>query len=459
MDTPKEEKKTPQDIIRGIIELCADCDTCSTMLEEECVFFPELYRLWNKAKETGTPISDAELRNLVELCTFCGLCPCPRIPTDLMEAKSGYISKEGLPASTQLLIDVPRMAKICGTFPGLYNALRTNKVVAGVLRKLTDMHPERELPALPEQSFFQWAEKEGLSTRKEGVKNVAYFAGCTAGYLFPQVGRAVVEVLQHNGLSVYVPRQECCGMPFLLEGDLSTLLDRSRKTVEHLLPCAKKGDDLIGSCSTCSFFMKRLMKDRAYYSDEYQKSIDAPDNAMKIPDMQEGQRVFRTVNKALYKRVLKDDGYFSQLPPMDRIAISESFSDAGEYLAQLHAQGKLNTAFGKVPERLVYFAPCHQREQKIGTPYMDLLRLIPGVRIEATSGVDCCGMGGNFGYKRTFHDNSLAIGRPLQEKIRRLEPEAIVTDCMSCKLQFNHSLPYPVYHPLEILAKAYKSAR
>ncbi|UFS70619.1 FeS-binding protein [Geomonas sp. RF6] len=456
-DRNSKQKKSPQEILRGIIDLCADCDTCSTLLEEECVFFPELYRLWNNEKETGRPISDEELRHLVDLCTFCGLCPCPRIPADVMEAKSGYVAKEGLPTSTKLLIDVPRMAKVCGTIPWLYNALRKNKTVAPLLRKITDMHPDRELPALPDQSFFQWAEKKGLSSRKEGHKSVTYFAGCTAGYLFPQVGRAAVEVLEHNGVSVYVPKQECCGMPYLLEGDLPTLLDRVKANVDHLLPCVNKGDELVGSCSTCNFFMKKVMKERACYSDEYQKSVGASEQMMMIPDVKEGKKIFRNVHKAQYQRVLKDDGYFSSIPPLDRVAISEAFNDLGEYLARLHAEGKLSTKFGKVSERLVYFAPCHQREQKIGTPYLDLLRLIPGIEIDATAGVDCCGMGGNFGYKRTFHEDSMSIGRPLQQKIKKLNPQAIVTDCMSCKLQFNHTLPYPVYHPLEILAMAYKN--
>jgi glycerol-3-phosphate dehydrogenase subunit C len=41
-------------------------------------------------------------------------------------------------------------------------------------------------------------------------------------------------------------------------------------------------------------------------------------------------------------------------------------------------------------------------------------------------------------------------------KIQEKSPQAIITDCMSCRLQFNHALPYPVFHPLEILARAYQ---
>ena len=43
------------------------------------------------------------------------------------------------------------------------------------------------------------------------------------------------------------------------------------------------------------------------------------------------------------------------------------------------------------------------------------------------------------------------IGRFLMDKIKELNPDYIVTDCLSCLLQFNQVLPYTVLHPIEIL--------
>ncbi|MDZ4184867.1 MAG: hypothetical protein U1D97_07800 [Desulfuromonadales bacterium] len=83
----------------------------------------------------GRPIDEAELRSLVDLCTLCGLCPCPHIPADLMAAKSRYIDREGLPQTIRLLTDVPRLARLCGTFPQLMNALQSNKMVSSLLKK------------------------------------------------------------------------------------------------------------------------------------------------------------------------------------------------------------------------------------------------------------------------------------------------------------------------------------
>ena len=118
--------------------------------------------------------------------------------------------------------------------------------------------------------------------------------------------------------------------------------------------------------------------------------------------------------------------------------------------------GQLNTRFGGLPGRMVYYAPCHQREQGIGSPYLELLNRIPGLRIQAVgSAMDCCGMGGSLGFKADFHDSSMRLGTRLMKKIVAARPEAVITDCLSCRLQFEHLLDLPVWHPLELLWRAY----
>lgn len=451
-----KDQTTPQEIIRSVVRLCDDCDTCRPIMDKDCVFFPELYRLCDQEKQSGIPIAESELRRLVELCTLCGLCPCPDIPADVMKAKSRYIAQEGLPLTTRLQSNVPLTARLCSTFPRLVSALQSSKTVGPLLRKIMRIHPDRQFPVFPKQNFFQWAAKKGLTARKEGRRNVAYFAGCTAGYLFPQIGQAVVEVLERNNVTVYVPPQQCCGIPHFVEGDRKTTLQQVRSNIAHLLAAAQAGDDLICSCPTCGFFMKVLLNQKACYSEAYQKSVNAGEDELKVPETGCGMTKHRVLKKSMYKDLLKDDGYFAAVDPMARISLAAQLSDVGKYLAGLHVGGRFNAGFNAVPGRMVYFAPCHQREQKIGSPYPDLLALIPGLTVEPVGGtLDCCGMGGNFGFKAGFHEQSLAIGRSLMEKIKKKAPQAIITDCMSCRLQFSHALPYPVFHPIEILARAY----
>jgi len=440
--------------MRGIVELCADCDTCRFMMDVDCVFFPELYRLWDLEKERGEELTEEDLRRLARLCTFCGLCPCPRIPMDVMEAKSRFVEKEGLSLATRILADVPRLYRWCRISPRLVSTMQSSRALSPLLRKAAGLHADRELPPFAEEDFFRWAESQQLTHRSPGTRNVAYFAGCTAGFLFPQIGRATVRILQRNGISVYTPPQQCCGMPQLVEGDRNGAMLRASANVRQFLASVQAGDDLVCSCPTCGFFMKVLLKERAYYSAAYQHSVGAADDELKLPA--DGVRRHMILKKSVYKDILKDDGYFSSLDPMERINIAERFNDAGEYLSRLRADARLDMSFARIDGRVAYFAPCHQREQKMGRPYFELLGLIPGLNIEMVSDTECCGMGGNFGFKGDFHAHSLTIGRPLFEKISKVKPQAIITDCMSCRLQFQHVLPYAVFHPLEILAQAYQ---
>jgi glycerol-3-phosphate dehydrogenase subunit C len=63
------------------------------------------------------------------------------------------------------------------------------------------------------------------------------------------------------------------------------------------------------------------------------------------------------------------------------------------------------------------------------------------------------------GFKRDFHLSSIELSRRLIQRIQELEPEILVTDCLSCRLQFRQLLPQTVVHPLEILSRAYQAGR
>jgi len=105
---------------------------------------------------------------------------------------------------------------------------------------------------------------------------------------------------------------------------------------------------------------------------------------------------------------------------------------------------------------MAYYPPCHLREQEIGQPYVELLKGIPGTTLEVISGAFyCCGLAGVMGFKRDFHNTSAQLGRPLMEKIQTVNPERIVTDCLSCRVQFNQFLPCYVLHLIELLKESY----
>ena len=398
----KHEKQTtpPEAIVRSVIRACSDCDTCRHLMNEDCLFFPALYRLVDREVDTGRPSSDHELRALLELCTLCGLCPCPNIRTDVINAKTAYVRKKGMPIGNRLLADVQQFGRLCSVAPGLINAVLSNDPVKGIVKRIAGMHQGRKLPRIPEENFFSWAKARGLCSNPGNGHGVAYFAGCTAGYLFPEVGRAVVAVLEHCGVNVFVPPQQCCGMPTLVEGDDRTTLKRAESNLNALLAAKDMGYEPVSSCPTCGFLMKVLLKEGAYHSESFQQLVGAGDDEIKIPDGgSDGQ--FTHLKKSMYGKLLKDDGLFKALEPLNRITLSNGFLDIGEYLVRLLDGRQLNTRFHTIPERIVYFAPCHQREQNIGSPYIRLLSLVPGLTIEKVGGsMDCCGMGAVWVIKR-----------------------------------------------------------
>ena len=105
---------------------------------------------------------------------------------------------------------------------------------------------------------------------------------------------------------------------------------------------------------------------------------------------------------------------------------------------------------------MAYYPPCHLREQMIGEPYADLLSLVPEISLERIEGAFyCCGISGIMGFKRDFHEVSVEMGSRLMEKIRAIDPERLLSDCLSCRLQFNQLIPYKVFHPIEILNESY----
>jgi glycerol-3-phosphate dehydrogenase subunit C len=456
------EKIYPEKTARQVLDACADCDVCRFLMDTSCLFFPELYRLYDRELEDRKPITSEELRRLVDLCNFCGQCACPNIRAGIIEAKTQFIERDGLKFGVRTIEDVERVAKLCGAFPALTNALFRAKPTGNLLKTAMGIHPSRRMPRFPQGSFPDWARKNKLTVKedKKSTRKLAYFAGCTGKVLFPEVPKAVAEIFQYNGFEVYFPEQKCCGMPPLLEGDRELTLEFVRFNVERLAEVVEEGYDVICSCPTCGYLFKTVLGEGAYFSKEYQEAAGGDEKEIKVPERkglgEQEDKKFKSLSKTVFQSILKDDGYFSSISPLKRIKVAEHTYDLGEYLAYLHWKGELATDFRPIPGRLVYYPPCHLREQEIGTPYVDLLNLIPGVNLEMVQGsFNCCGLGGIMGFKREFHETSLQLGRDLMKKITEMYPERLVTDCLSCRMQFNQILPVTVVHPIEIIKKAY----
>ena len=247
--------------------------------------------------------------------------------------------------------------------PQLANRLLRRQATGALIKKAAGIHPDRLIPAFPAESFPQWAQKKGLTNRPKKSQNrkIAYFAGCTAKYLFPEVHRTVVDVFQYNGFDVFYPEQKCCGMPSMLEGDRGLTLEFVQHNMETLSDAVALGYDIVCYCPTCGYMLRNVLKENAYYSSEYQASVGADATHLKIPAAEQtnnpGRKKFDLLKKNMFREILKDEGYFSSIDPMKRILVAENTFDLGEYLLDLHRTGEFKTEFGEVSGRMIYYPP------------------------------------------------------------------------------------------------------
>ena len=213
----------------------------------------------------------------------------------------------------------------------------------------------------------------------------------------------MVAVLERNGIEVMIPKQECCGIPAVVNSNMNLARKYGAENVRRLneLPA---GVDIIASSTSCGLMLKH----------DYAHLLEIED-AEKV-----GTRVY----------------------------------DICEYLWMLHEAGELDVDFQPVPMRLLYHAPCHLKSHGIGYPAMRLLRLIPGVQLEEVD-EGCCGISGTFGMKVEKYDLSMKIGSRLFEAVKAAGRDSVLADCETCRMQVEHGTGARSAHPIDILARAY----
>jgi glycerol-3-phosphate dehydrogenase subunit C len=243
----------------------------------------------------------------------------------------------------------------------------------------------------------------GFKPHSKDRKKVGYFYGCYTNTNEVDVGKATVGVLEANDFEVALPPQRCCGIPMLGNGDFKGARKIGLWNVLSLLNTIRSGLDIVFSSTSCGYMIKHE-----------------------------------------YSRLLSILGSEE---------VAEHTFDVFEFLRNLKESGSLNTNFKELPLKAAYFPPCHLKSLGIGLPALEILRLIPGLKVDYIA-ADCCGLGGTFGFKKEKYEISQEIGRDLAEAIDRLRPETVLSDCEGCRMQIRHLTGLKVLHPIQILRDA-----
>jgi Fe-S oxidoreductase len=101
-----------------------------------------------------------------------------------------------------------------------------------------------------------------------------------------------------------------------------------------------------------------------------------------------------------------------------------------------------------------YHVPCHLRALGVGAPAENLLKLVPGIKVNRLE-KGCSGMAGLWGIKHANYRASLRAGRELISTVRDGPFQVGTTECSTCKLQMEQGSAKPTIHPIKLLALAY----
>jgi glycerol-3-phosphate dehydrogenase subunit C len=404
--------------VHRVFEVCNGCRMCF----KYCDSFPTLFDFIDKSHDGAvSALTGGETREVMDACFQCKLCEvqCPYTPRDGHEFQLDFpklvhrynaqrARREGVGVRDRLLGDPDSAGTLARASLGMANVMNRVGAHRWFMEKALGIHRDKLLPDFASSTFEHWATDEGLVHEKAGGE-VVLFQTCYVQHNEPQIGKDTVAVLTANQVDVRCATGlVCCGMPAWEKGDLPELQRRASVNLGLLEPFVDRGAKVLAINPTCSMMLRK----------EYPELVAAEDR----------------------QRATK---------------VAEAVRDPSEYLWSLRKEARFNEAFGDVPAKVAYHAPCHLRAQGIGFKGRDLIRKAGA---EVSTVMECCGHDGTYAMKVETFEASARIGKRALDGIRE-DPEATtwVTDCPLAALQFEQHAGQKPLHPMSLLAKSYRA--
>lgn len=373
-----------------------------------------------------TELTEAQRWDVVDLCYQCKLCDpvCPYTPDKehefqldfpklMTRAQAIRTQDRGIKMNDRFLANTDFSGKVGTMAAPLMNFVNTNKFARTMMELGIGIHKDRTLPDFHFETLERWFKKHSkeVEAPAETVDKVVIFGTCFVGNNDPHVGQAAIEILEHNGVEVKYPKQQCCGAPYLSPGDFKGFKKQAEPNIHEL---AKWIDDgykvVVTGPPTCSLTIK---KEYPYIFGKDEKLA------------------------ALVQKV------------------SENTFDISEYLVYLHKQEKLKTDFKHKIGSVNYHVSCHLKAQSMGFKSRDLLKLVPETKIRLIN--RCSGMDGGWGMKKEFFDESMKVAQKCVDDLDKQEADFTCSDCTLAGLQIYQASGDRIKseHPIETLHRAY----
>jgi glycolate oxidase iron-sulfur subunit len=274
-------------------------------------------------------------------------------------------------------------------FQGLFTKKVDDMLGSSCARFNAPVIGDRHFNTLADKAFHKTYPEMDTPAGKSGIR-VAFYVGCAIDKIFPQVGEAIMKVLAHHGVGVYMPKgQACCGIPVISSGDTDTF----NNLVEQNIKLFKDGDFdyLITGCASCTSTIKELW-----------------------PRMYRGASANKYDLEQLEKKTMDISQFL-----VDVLKV-EAKEVGGTHGVTYHDPCHLKNSLGVIsqPREIIKAAGCDYKEMN-------------------EAGV-CCGCGGSFNV--AHYEMSKKIGSRKADNIIAAEVETAATSCPACMLQMTDML-------------------
>lgn len=400
---PEERPRDREAVLRSM-DRCTKCGICQAYCPVAAVTEAFPGPKYSGPQAQRFRVIEPIQESAPALCSGCGICTsvCPNdvaIADIITIARAEMVAGDSnLPLRQRILNRPDLVGRIGAVAPTIANAVLGSGLFRGLAEKLIGIHGEAALPRLEGPAFRRWLERR----RQPDGPSIAYFSGCAIEHYDPHVGIAAIRVLNHLGYRVTVPSRACCALPMLSSGEWGAARRRAEALVDDLATVANAGQAIVSTSTSCSLTLRE--KYAAYLS--------------------------LTGDRAR--------------------CVAAAVVDICEFLRDESAEA-LEATLRPLRSRILYHGPCQLRGHRIGQPALELLQMIPGLKV-TLSEADCCGVAGTYGYDRDKHDIAMAVGRTLFDQIAETKPDVVICDSETCRWHIERATGCPTRHPIELLA-------
>ena len=385
------------------------CPSFRATREEKHSTRGRAHLLWEMCK--GDVIHDGwqseEIHEALDLCLACKGCKgdCPvhvDVATYKAEFLSHYHERRRRPLHAYAVGYVDVAAYLGSKMPGIANLVTQTPGISNLVKAAMGLPSQRDIPALASESFVDWWKRR--PRRAAGAKRVMLWPDTFNNYFFPQTAKAAVEVLEHAGYEVVLPRERvCCGRPLYDSG----MLDRAKRLLLRVMDVLgeelERGTEIVGLEPSCvSVFRDELIN--------------------LFPDDPRAHRLNRQA-KMLSEFLVEHREEFDW-PRLERSAV-------------VHGH-------------------CHQKAVMTMESEKTVLRQM-GLQYEVPDN-GCCGLAGSFGFEKQKYEMSRQIGElELAPVLGAKASMLVVANGFSCREQIAHMSDRHALHLAEVMQLALHS--